>query len=231
MSLPRKKYAQLQYLEARAGTWADNQAALNLSIEQAVAVATSTEAARAAYDDYQQKRQEAKNAHVTWLGAIAGAVDNGRSALRTINTTAKNSADPSAIYALASVAPPKPREPLGPPPVPTDLRIVLDTEGRANLAWEGTRLGGTVFTVQRRTTSTTGQTGPWATLVTVSERAFVDQATPSGFASVGYRVRAERVGGPSAFSLPVTLPLGAGGNQQGIAGAIGPVETSGKEAG
>ena len=231
MSLPRKLFAQLQYLEARAGTWADNQAALKLSIEQAVAVATSTEAARAAYDDYQQKRQEAKNAHVTWLGAIASAVDNGRSALRTINTTARNSADPSAIYALASVAPPKPREPLGAPPVPTDLRIVLDTEGRAILAWDGTRLGGTVFTVQRRTTSTTGQTSPWTTLVTVSERGFVDQATPSGFASVGYRVRAERVGGVSAFSLPVTLPLGAGGNQQGIAGAIGPVETSGKEAG
>jgi hypothetical protein len=72
---------------------------------------------------------------------------------------------------------------------------------------------------------------PWTTITTVPERTFVDQATPSGVLSVGYRVRGERVGGVSSFSLPVTLPLGAGGNQQAVAGAIAPVKASGKDAG
>lgn len=231
MSLPQTRFAQLQYLEGRVEGWDENQLALNLSAQQSGAAVLSTEAARTAYDDYQQKRQDAKDARVTWLGAIATAVSDGRSCLRTINATAKNSANPGAIYALASVQPPKDPEPLGAPQVPTDLSIELDTEGRANLTWGGSREGGTVFTIQRRTTGTTGQTGPWTTIATIPERKFTDLATPSGVLSVGYRVRGERVGGASAYTLPVTLPLGAAGNQEGVAGAIAPVQTSGKDAG
>lgn len=231
MRLPQSKFGQLQYLEGRVDGWEENQAGIGVSIELAASTKTKTTDARSAYDDYQQKRQDAKDARVLWLDAIGAAVGDGRACIRSIDSFAKNSANPDGVYALASIAPPKDREPLGVPAVPTDLKIFLDTEGRANLAWGGTREGGTVFTLQRRTTSTTGQTSPWTTLVTVSERSFIDVATPSGVASIGYRVRAERVAGPSAFSLPVTLPLGASGNQQQVIGAIAPVETSGKEAG
>ncbi|MFI4881406.1 MAG: hypothetical protein ACIAQU_02350 [Phycisphaerales bacterium JB064] len=231
MRLPQKKIEQLQYLEGRVDGWQENQAAIGVPLELATSTTTATTAARAAYADYQQKRQAAKDARVSWLSAIGGAVSDGRGCIRAIDSFAKNSANPDAVYALASIAPPKDREPLGPPAVPTGVKVTLDTEGRANLAWGGTRQGGTVFTLQRRTTSTAGQTGPWTTIATVPERSYIDPTTPSGVASVGYRVRGERVGGVSAFSLPVTLPLGAGGNQQEIAGAIAPVEASGKEAG
>lgn len=231
MRLPKSKVQQLQYLEGRVDGWETNQASIGVALQLSIETGVKTEAARTAYDDYQQKLQEAKDARVTWLAAIGAAVTDGRACIRSIDTFAKNSENPGAVYALASIAPPKDREPLGKPDVPTDLEIVLDTEGRANLAWGGTRAGGTVFTVQRRTTAVGGQTSPWTTLVTVSEREFVDQATPSGVLSVGYRVRAERFAGPSAYSLPVTLPLGAGGNQQEVAGAIAPVQASGKDAG
>lgn len=231
MRLPQSKFGQLQYLEGRAEGWETNQAAIGVELTLAQSTVTKTTTARALYDEYQQKRQDAKDARVEWLSAIGSAVDDGRACIRSIDTFAKNSANPDAVYALASVAPPKDREPLGVPAVPTDLVIGLDTEGRATLRWGGTREGGTVFTVQRRTTSTGGQTTPWTTIVTVSERTFIDPSTPSGVASVGYRVRAERFAGPSAYSLPVTLPLGASGNQESIAGAIAPVEASGKEAG
>jgi len=231
MRLPQSKFGQLQYLEGRAEGWETNQAAIGVDLTLAQSTVTKTTTARALYDDYQQKRQDAKDARVEWLSAIGGAVDDGRACIRSIDAFAKNSANPDGVYALASIAPPKEREPLGVPAVPTDLVITLDTQGRANLTWGGTRVGGTVFTLQRRTTSTAGQTGPWTTLVTVSERAFVDPSTPSGVASVGYRVRAERFAGPSAYSLPVTLPLGASGNQQEVAGAIAPATAPEKDAG
>ena len=88
-----------------------------------------------------------------------------------------------------------------------------------------------MFTVQRRTASTGGQLSPWTTLATVPERVFVDPATPSGVASLQYRVRGERVGGQSLFSSPIVLFLGASGNQQEVAGATAPVEAPEKDAG
>lgn len=231
MRLPQSKFEQLQYLEGRVDGWETNQASIGVALQLAVETKASTQAARAAYDDYQQKRQEAKDARVEWLEAIGAAVDDGRGCIRSIDSFAKNSENPGSVYALASIAPPKDREPLGKPEVPTGLEIFLDIQGQANLRWDGSRAGGTVFTVQRRTASTGGQLSPWTTLATVPERVFVDPATPSGVASLQYRVRGERVGGQSLFSSPIVLFLGASGNQQEVAGAIAPVEASEKDAG
>ncbi|MFI4915895.1 MAG: hypothetical protein ACIAS6_05230 [Phycisphaerales bacterium JB060] len=231
MRLPQRKIQQLEYLETRVEGWEENQAAIGVALELATSTKTKTQAARDAYDDYLQKRQDARDARVDWLNAIQAAVGDGRGCIRSIDAFAKNSANPDAVYALASIAPPKDREPLGKPDTPTGLSVGLSTDGQAIVRWDGSRQGGTVFTVQRRTTAVGGQTSPWTTLVTVPERTFVDQATPSGVLSVGYRVRAERVGGQSFFSTPASLPLGASGNQQQVAGAIAPVEASGKDAG
>lgn len=231
MRLPQRKIQQLEYLETRVEGWEENQAAIGVALELATSTKTKTQAARDAYDDYLQKRQDARDARVDWLSAIQAAVGDGRGCIRSIDTFAKNSANPDAVYALASIAPPKDREPLGKPDTPTNLEVFLDVEGQANVRWDGSRQGGTVFTVQRRTASTGGQLSPWTTLATVPERVFVDQATPSGVASVQYRVRGERVGGQSLFSSPIVLFLGASGNQQQLAGAIAPATAPEKDAG
>lgn len=136
-----------------------------------------------------------------------------------------------AIVRWASVEPPGDKAPLGRPPTPPALKITLDTQGQAKLTWGGTRHGGTVFTVQRQTTGVDHTIGPWETIATVPQRKFVDQATPSGVLNIRYRVRGQRVGGVSAYTLPLTLPLGAAGPQASVAGAIGPVRTTGKDAG
>lgn len=231
MSLPSSRFARLQFMESHETPFADHQAAIGLSVETAAAFAADTASARAAWDSYVAARQAYDAARISWYDAIADGTDTARSALRSINTFAKDQANPGSVYALAEIDPPKPREPLGKPDTPTDLEIFLDVEGQANVRWAGSRVGGTVFTVQRRTASTGGQLSPWTTLATVPERVFVDLGTPSGVASVQYRVRGERVGGQSLFSSPIVLFLGASGNQQQVAGAIAPVEASGKQAG
>src|SRR5690606_19660083 len=120
----------------------------------------------------------------------------------------------------------------------TDLNVRLNTQGRADLMFEGTRYGGTVWTVERRTASTQGGLGPWTLAGTTLERSFTDLSTPSGVAAVHYRVRAERPSGVSEYSSPIVLAMGSGGNQQAaesgeqaVAGAISPVKASGKDAG
>ena len=213
MSLPKTRYARLQYIEAHITPFTDHQAQIGVSLETVTQLTAQAGTARDAWDAYVAAQQAAKAAQTTWYDAIAAASTTARSALRNINTFAKDQQNPDAIYALAEIDPPKPREPLGKPPVPTDLTVTLDTEGRAVLRFKGTREGGTVFTIQRRTTSTTGQTTPWTTITTIAERVFTDGATPAGVASVAYRVRGERVGGVSAFSSPTVLFLGQGGNE------------------
>jgi len=215
MSLPDTRYARLQYIEAHITPFTDHAAQIGVSPETVAQLTSQSGTARDAWDSYVAAQQATKAAQTAWYDAIAGATTTARSALRNINTFAKDQQNPGEVYALAEIDPPKPREPLGEPPVPTDLTVTLDTQGRAVLRFKGTRQGGTVFTIQRRTTSTAGQTTPWTTITTIAERMFIDGATPAGEASVAYRVRGERVGGASAFSSPIALPLGAGGNEAG----------------
>ncbi|NRA57700.1 MAG: hypothetical protein HRU13_06240, partial [Phycisphaerales bacterium] len=191
----------------------DHQAEIGLSAETVALLTSQSGSARDAWDSYVAARQAATAAKTAWYEAIGEATTTARSALRNINTFAKDQQNPDGVYALAEIDPPKPREPLGEPPVPTDLTVTLDTEGRANLRFKGTRQGGTVFTIQRRTTGTDGLTTSWTTITTIAERVFIDGGTPTGVASIAYRVRGERVGGTSAFSSPITLFLGTSGNQ------------------
>lgn len=207
--LPDSRIGKLDYLERRVGRWDADPAAIGLASAQSAAAVESAQAARAAYKAMIDARRTAEAMHDAWLGAMKQAENDGRSCLRSIDAFARNSPQPDAIYARASVEPPGDKHPLGPPHTPPNLAIAMDTQGRANLAWGGTRHGGTVYQVQRRTIGMDGNTSPWATVATVAERRFVDQATPSGVRGVSYRVRGQRPGGASAYTLPVTLPLGA----------------------
>lgn len=211
MRLPSSKIGKLEYLERRVDGWAEQGEAIGVAPGQSAAAIESTDGARAAYDAMEAARRHAEAMHTAWLGALKQAEGDGRSCLRSIDAHAKNSAQPDVIYAAASVEPPRDKAPLGTPPTPSKLKITLDTQGQANLAWGGTRHGGTVFAVQRRVIGVDGVLGPWETIATVAERRFVDTATPSGVGGLSYRVRGERVGGASAYSSPVVLPLGVVG--------------------
>lgn len=207
--LPDSRIGKLEHLEQRVGRWDADPAAVGLASAQSQAAVESAAAARAAYKAMLDARRHAEAMHDAWLGAMKTAENDGRSCLRTIDAFAKNAPQPDAVYARASVEPPGDKHPLGKPPTPTKLRITMDSQGRANLVWGGTRHGGTVYQVQRRTIGMDGNTSPWETVATVAERRFVDQATPSGVRGVSYRVRGQRPGGASAYTPGVTLPLGA----------------------
>lgn len=91
------------------------------------------------------------------------------------------------------------------PETPTGLTLTLDTEGRVQLAWNGSREGGTSFLIER---SLTGANGYWTILGSAETRTFTDQAVPSGLPYITYRVRALRSGGASSPTSPMTILFG-----------------------
>ncbi|MFI4916538.1 MAG: hypothetical protein ACIAS6_08550 [Phycisphaerales bacterium JB060] len=230
-TVPGGDRASLQFTEDRKQLWTDNAALIGLSPEDAAALSASSAAAQSALDLRVAAVNTAKARTVTWHNAAEENRSLAQDLVRKIRGHAVQQADPDAVYAAAQIDPPKTPGELPAPEVPTNLKISLDTEGRAVLTFDSTRYGGTTWRIQRRIVTSQGAITPWASVDWVLERKFVDQATPSGVAGVHYRVRAERPSGISAFSTPVALPFGAGGNQQATAGAIAPPETSGKEAG
>jgi hypothetical protein len=230
-TVPSGDRASLQFTEERKQLWTDNAATIGLSAEDTTALTNSSDAAQSALDLRTAAVNTAKARTITWHDAAATNRTLARELVRKIRFFASQQANPDEVYAAAQIPAPKTPGELPAPEVPTDLRVSLDTEGRAVLRFESTRYGGTVWTVQRRTVTTQGTITPWTTAATVIEREFIDPGTPSGVAGVHYRVRAERPSGTSAYSTPVALPFGAGGNQQATAGAIAPEEASGKQAG
>jgi len=229
-TVPSGDRASLEFTQERLQSWTDNQTLLGLSSEDIAAVTATSAAADTAREDRTLKAQQAKSSTIVWHEKAGQNRDVAREIVRKIRFTASQSPNPAAIYAAGMIPPPKDREDLPVPAVPTDLKISLDTQGRAVVRFESTRFGGTVFAIQRQIQPVGAQPGPWLDLATVLEREFTDQSTPQGVAAVRYRVRAERPVGASAYSTPASLLLGAQGNQAQTAGAIAPASTSGKQA-
>lgn len=230
-TVPAGDRASLLFTEDHLAAWSADPASIGLSVEDITAITGTSDSARSGLDDRTAAVAAAKASTITWHAAAETNRDLARELVRKIRFFATQQADPDAVYAAAQIPAPKTPGELPVPAVPTDLNITLDTQGRAVLRFESSRFGGTVWGVQRRTTTVQGQTGAWADLTTVLEREFVDGSTPQGMAAVAYRVRAERPSGTSAYSAPATLTIGAGGNQQAVVGAIAPVQASGKQAG
>lgn len=230
-TVPGGDRASLEFTQDRVQAWDDNQALLNLTLEDITALQATSDAAEAALANRTLKAEQAKAATVAWHAAAKANRDLARALVQKIRYAASQAADPTPIYVAAMIPPPKDREELPVPPVPTDLRVTLDTQGRAVLTFNSTRFGGTVFAIQRQVQPVGAQPGPWLDLDTVLEREFTDESTPQGVAAVRYRVRAERPVGASAYSTPASLLMGAGGNQAETAGVIAPVQASGKDAG
>ena len=228
-TVPAGDRASLEFTQQRAAVWAAAGTAIGLTTEDTAALTQPNTAAQDALDDRTAKAAEAKSSTISWHAAAATNRDLARDLVRKIRTFALQQTDPDAIYAAAQIPAPKTPGGLPEPAVPTDLSVTLDSQGRAVLKFESTRFGGTVWTIERRTVSTQGSISAWTLAGTSIEREFADEQTPSGVASVQYRVRAERPSGTSAFSTPVTLLFGAGGgnNNEVIASITpqGPIES------
>ncbi|QQS09697.1 MAG: hypothetical protein IPK69_03495 [Phycisphaerales bacterium] len=205
--LPSSIVDRLEWFEQRYQDWIDNSASVGLSPAQSDAVKQATVAARAAYNAAQAARIAAKNATIGQAAAMRTLSDLGADAIRYIRAFAESQPtqqQQDTVYQLASVPPPAPPTPAGPPEAPTDLVGDPNADGTVTLNWKGSTANQTFFTIWRRIgTSTT-----WTQVGAVASKTFIDATAPAGVASVRYTVRAQRNNQVSAQSVEAVVNFG-----------------------
>lgn len=211
--LPNSREAMIQWFEQRLSAWAAAPTAIGLTAAQLTSLATMLGDASTDQDAAFAARIASKSATLNYYNSSDDLRSFGSDLIKTIKAFAETTNNPS-VYALANVPPPAAPAPLGPPATPTDLRATLDTAGQITVRWEGSRVGGTSFTVER---SLTGSTGPWSIVGVSEERSFLDVAVPRGVDAVSYRVIASRAGGSSTPSSAVSVLFGNTSSQANTA--------------
>lgn len=211
--LPNSREAMIQWFAQRITTWAATPTAIGLTAAQMATLATKLNTAGNHENAAFAARIASKSATVNYYNSSDDLRNFGSDLIKTIKAFAETTNNP-AVYALANVPPPAAPAPLGPPATPTALVATLDTAGQIAVKWEGSRVGGTSFTIER---SLSGATGPWSIVGVSEERSFLDVAVPRGVDAISYRVTASRAGGSSTPSASVSVLFGNTGSQNNSA--------------
>lgn len=208
--VPNTILGKLLYFEYHLPIWAQNPTSIGLSLPLVTEMAARVNAARVAYTAAQAARSTARVTTETQTAAIASMYDLGADMIKLVRAAAEANDDPT-IYQIAHIPPPKTASPLGPPETPTKLAASLTTSGNIALKWDGSRVGGTSFLIER---SVNTSDGPWTLIGTSEERAFTDAAVPFNIRSLTYRIFAVRSGGISDPTNPFTILLGTVGQNE-----------------
>jgi hypothetical protein len=203
-TVPNTLIGKIQFFEQHLPVWAVNPAAIGLTALQVADLTTLTASARASYDATAAARNTAKALTGQQTDDVATMYDLGADLIKTIRAFAQTTND-NAVYTAAQVPPPSPPSPLGPPETPKNLVGVINSAGEVVLDWDASLAGGTSFSIER---STVSSTGPWTLIGTSEESNFTDTVVPSGVEGISYRIIAARSGGTSVPTAPLTILFG-----------------------
>jgi hypothetical protein len=204
--IPVKIADFINWASSHGPLWDTNHVALGLSTTQSAAFKTAAANAAALFAARLTAAELAKAATLKQTTAVADARRQAADCIRTIAGFAGTQADPSAVYALAQIDPPRPAQPAPPPGVPTDFKAGLENNGGVTITWKadnGGSVGATVWTVARRTGAFVGAVG---------RRTFTDNTIPAGVTNVQYQVFGQRAEAVGQTSLPFTVQFGTGGD-------------------
>ncbi|MBX3322996.1 MAG: hypothetical protein KF757_08405 [Phycisphaeraceae bacterium] len=207
-TIPTKLNEKIQFFEQRLPVWSVSPPSLGLLPADIVSLNNAVTAARAAFNAAQAARNLAKAATEQQDIAVAAMLEIGRAQVRVIRAWAFKTNNP-AVYAMAQIPAPAEPSPLGPAEQPTDLTTTLTTGGTIELAWQGSREGGTSFKIFRSLKSPNSESGPFVLLGTSEERRFTDSALPTGLQNATYYIIAVRSGGASLPSDVSTVFFGS----------------------
>lgn len=223
--IPDTDEAFINFSRDHIDIWSGGQTPPDTGLSSAQLAAT--EAATAAAEAADLAARQARTLAKTRTAAKREAIRNLRAVIGgdmdTIDAYAKATGDPG-VYQRAQIPAPKSPSERDAPPVPTDLRTTVDTDGSVELTFKVAAGGGASYLIQRRTTSIEGLESPYQFIgFADDEKRFVDNAVPDGVRSVGYRVAARiSTGQQSGWSVTRTIPFGSQAN--GPVGSIEPVK-------
>lgn len=205
--LPQSRQAMLQFFEQHVTVWAASPTAIGLTAAQMTQLATYINDARTSFDAQQDAiavKLAATNLMYTKTDTLRSF---GADLIKTIRAFAETTNNPD-VYSDAQIPPPKTPTPVGPPETPTEITATINNFGYIVVKWKGRRAAGTQFILQRQLAPLAGKAGNWTYAGTTTTNDYTDITVPTGYASVSYRVYAQRSGGQSDASTPVTLQFG-----------------------
>jgi hypothetical protein len=214
--LPRKDSDLLNWVSSRSELWQENAAFLNFTTAQITAWQALINEAQVA----NQAAEQACNASKAATSALRDSIRTLRretgELIDQVRLTADRAENPVKVYNRAQVPEPTPPSPRPAPEAPRDLSATLDAStGDLKLTWKASGNSGTVYTIRRRVTTSTGTTASEVVGVTGSKR-FTDDDVPTGARSVQYTVQGARGRSIGPESAILTIAFGRGGGETTI---------------
>ena len=190
-TVPSEINARISFFEQRIIAWSAAPNLIGLLPVQTVALGAAIVACRKAYNDAQAARITAKNMTVTQTAALRTLSNLGADDIRFIRAFAESQATQAAmdaVFAAASIEPPAPPQPAGPPKAPTMVVADPNADGTVTIKWSGSTASQTFFTIWRKV----GNSTSWMQIDSVAAKRYIDSGVPGGTPTVTYFVRAQR---------------------------------------
>ncbi len=198
----------IQWFADRAASWAADPTGIGLTAAQVADLVAFLNVAQTGSDNAIAARIASRDATVVFHEGADTLRDFGADLIKTIKAYAETTNDPN-VYAAASVPPPSGPTPTGPPEVPTEVTASINGFGYVFIEWKASRAVGTQFILQRQLTPVDGPPSAWTYAGSSTTNDYTDTTVPTGFASVSYRVYAQRASGTSDASNVTTLAFGS----------------------
>ncbi len=213
---PTNRLLQIRFGEARVVAIESNAAALGVPEMEASRYTSDVAAAQAANDQYEADRRRTLASGKIARDTATKMNRTAASVIANVRAKAEVSADPAAVYTLASIAPRATPTPQGPPAQPTGVTCSLEVDGRTRVTWTGSTEK-TAFSVERQLSMADGTQTPYLALGGASTRPVFDATVPPGTLVARYRVQAlrSRLTSPWSESGSLTMVPNAGAGTAG----------------
>lgn len=210
--VPDSKDAMISFYSTHLPVWADNAAAIGLSVESITTLDGLLTTAQASLSNQAAKDAEKEAATAASNDDAKALRAFGAGTLATIKAFAKATSDPS-VYTTAQIPAPADPTPAPAPGMPYGIDASIDNNGNVVLSFKADNAQshtGTFFEVRRQLN---GQSG--FTLVgSTGTKTFTDTGIEAGTASAVYNITAKRGELSSATSENIYVPFASGGNGQ-----------------
>jgi hypothetical protein len=209
-NIPNNRRDLLAFGLSHADGWQSAAQAIGLTNAQAAIVKADSESTQTKQTSVEVQRDAVKTATRELAENYADLRRSISEAVRTITTFAENQPTDKArlaIYNAANIEPPAPRRTNVPPTVATDLKVSLDaTTGALQLRWKATQPSGVVYSVYRKTSTSSNFTLAGVT----GEKKFADVGLPGSPNVVSYYVVATKgtLSSPPSGTLEVRFGNG-----------------------
>jgi hypothetical protein len=185
--LPNSRQDMIQWFSDRVADWATNAAAIGLSIDQITEIAGLVSTAESSSGSATAARIDSKDATLVFYTDSDALRSAGADLIKVIKAYAESNNDPG-VYALASVPPPSPPTPAGPPDKPTELTTRLLQPFGIGIRWKGTVSQSAYFGIWRKLSGETS----FSLLNTTKNKSFDDTTIPNTVSGVEYFIAAYR---------------------------------------